>query len=158
MPVFFPGNPRIAQLDPGGSGAKVLTLYLPVPNREQGATLEWVEKSSNEELYDGSECCRRLGWIPEVVLTWDIYDDVNQMSPYPLGTTNNCQATYAALMAILDTAPGFLSVSPGAGAGGFVVNSVKVSPIGMVGYGFAAGLSVTLRGGTICSTKTLGAF
>jgi len=149
------GPLRIATLDPGGSGSKTATFYLPAPS---DIKLSWEEKGINSVLYNGAESNRRLGFIPQIELTWSIYDDVNNRYGYTIGTSNGNQLTFDGLMSVLDTAPGFLSFSPGLTTGGFVINQVKVNSFGVMIGNFVTGLSITLRGGNIVSTKTLGAF
>jgi len=156
MTFINPGTPRIAILNTDGSTNRM--LYLPAPDRGSGVAQEWQEKSILTELIDGSEQCRRLGWIPSLTLKWAIYNDVLQNTPYSIGVLNGQMASYDTLMSILDGAPGTLKISPGPSAGGFVVQSVKTSPVGIAGPGLAAGLQVTFRGGAICPTKTLGVF
>ena len=157
MGLFTPGTPRIALLN--GAGTKLKTLYLPPPDTGPGLGLEWIEKAFDANLIDGSESCRRLGWIPQLVLKWANYNDVLQMGNRPFGNADGNVADINALLALLDTAPGLLKVSPGPSAGGFVVNKTTVSPMGVVSsLGIATGLQITLRGKTICSTKTLGAW
>jgi hypothetical protein len=157
MGLFTPGNPRIALLD--GAGNKLKTLYLPAPDKTGGVTLEWIEKAFYTDLVDGSEATRRLGWIPQMVMKWNAYNDLLPTSGRAIGAADGNVATMVALLALLDAPPGFLSASPGPSAGGFVVQRVKVAPIGIAGaQGVATGVEITLRGGAICATKTLGAF
>ena len=157
MGLFTPGTPRIALLN--GSGTKLKTLYLPPPDKGPGLGLEWVEKAFDANLIDGSESCRRLGWIPQLVLKWGAYNDVLQTVNRAFGSADGNVADILSLLALLDTAPGLLKVSPGPSAGGFVVNKTTISPMGVAGsQGIATGLQITLRGGAICSTKTLGAW
>ena len=54
MPFFAPGTPRIALMAANGL-TRALTLYLPPPDRKDGVTLEWIEKSKVKTLIDGSE-------------------------------------------------------------------------------------------------------
>ena len=157
MPLFTPGTPRVALLD--ASQNKVKTLYLPMPDSENGVTLEWVEKAIYSDLIDGSESCRRLGWIPELKLRWSAYNDIQQDSGRPIGGCDGNQADLNSLMALLDTPPGFLQVSPGPSAGAFVVNRVTVGAMGVAGFqGVATGLQITFRGGAIYPAKVLGAW
>jgi len=157
MGLFAPGTPRIALTD--GNGNKVKTLYLPVPDRTGGLTLEWVEKAFYTDLIDGSESCRRLGWIPQLVLKYAAYNDLLNTTGRTLGGNDGNLADINALLSLLDAAPGLLKVSPGPSAGGFVVMKTTVSALGVAGVqGIATGLQITLRGGSICATKTLGAF
>lgn len=157
MGLFAPGTPRIALLD--GSGNKLKTLYLPAPDKSSGVTLEWAEKSYDTDLLDGSESCRRLGWIPELVIKYGAYNDLLNTTGRPIGGLDGNLADINSLLSLLDTAPGLLKVSPGPLAGGFVVNKTTVSAMGVAGgQGTVTGLQITLRGGAICATKTLGAF
>ena len=153
MGLFAPGTPRLKLISSG------LTLYLPPPDKGQGVTLEWVEKAFNADLIDGSESCRRLGWIPQVTLKYGAYNDVLRTCGLTIGGANGNLADINSLLALLDTAPGLLRFSPGPAAGGFVVNRVTVGAMGIAGaQGIATGLSITLRGGVIYSAKILGAF
>jgi len=43
-----------------------------------------------------------------------------------VGSANGNQLDFVSLLAILDTAPGFLKFSPGLTSGGFVVNKTTV--------------------------------
>lgn len=156
MTFIAPGTPRIAVLSSDGSYSKV--LYLPAPDRDSGMTLEWVEKSVTTEILYGNEVCRRYGWIPELVLTWQYYNDVVRNTPYPIGDAFGNIADFNTLMSILDLPPGSLKISPGPTAGGFVVQSVKIAPIGTIANGIATGVQITFRGGKTFSSKTLEAF
>lgn len=157
MGLFTPGTPRIALLD--GSGNKLKTLYLPEPDRQNGVNLEWVEKASYTDLVDGSESCRRLGWIPVLTLSWAAYNEVFSITGRTIGGADGNQADLLSLLALLDADPRRLKVSPGPSAGGFVAGRVTVSGMGVVGgIGIATGLKITIRGGPICSSKVLGAW
>jgi hypothetical protein len=155
MAFFLPGTPRLALLDAGGNTLK--TLFLPAPDKGV-PTVEWVEKGFNAELIDGGESNRRLGWLPQITMSWSVYNDTDGLG-HTIGNADQNLASISALLDLLDTPPGLLKVSPGPSTGGFVVNKVTVQPIGIVGLaGFAAGLKVTFRGGTIQPSLTLGAF
>lgn len=155
--LFAPGMPRIALLDANGN--KLKTLYLPPPPKNKGVTLEWVEKAFYTDLIDGSESCRRLGWIPQIVLKYQAYNDILPLYGIPIGGNDGNLADITSLMSLLDSAPGTLKASPGPSAGGFVVNRVNVSAMGVAGsQGTVTDLTLTLRGGSIYSAKTLGAF
>lgn len=149
------GPLRCAVLDPSGSGVKTSVYYLPSPSK---ITETWIEKGINTELINGAESNRRLGFIPEVTITWSIYDDVNPRWGYAIGNANGQQLTFDGLMSWLDGAPGYISFSPGLTAGGFVVNTVKINNYGVMVGGFITDLQITLRSGTIYNTKQLGAF
>ena len=166
MPIFAPGMPRLALSNglpvnsvtgPLGPYVKSLFVYLPAPDK--GApTLEWIEKGFNPELINGGESNRRLGWLPQLVLRWAVYPDLDGQG-LTIGGANGNLAGYASLMALLDVAPGLLVISPGPSAGGFLVNKVTTNPVGVIGMnGFAAGLEVTFRGGLPYPSKILGAF
>jgi len=152
---FKPGTPRIALLDAGQN--KLLTLFLPPP--EKGSpTLEWIEKATYTELIDGSESCRRYGWIPELKLKWTYYNDLDGRG-LTIGAADGNLADINSLLALLDNPPGFLKASPGPTAGGFIVQRVTISAIGATtALGIPTGLEITLRGGTVYSSKVLGAF
>lgn len=152
MPIFLPGSPRIKLLL--SVGAPV--VYLPMPDPGY-PTIEWAEKSFKTDLINGSESCRRLGYIPQITLKWGAYDD-RTTEGVTLGIANGNRASFTDLMSILDSAPGTISISPGPSAGGFVAQSWTVSGAGVLPGGYAKDLSITLRGGTICPTKVLGSF
>ena len=150
---------RIAILDPGGSGSKVATYYLPPCDKQGGLSLEWVMKAVDTTLFNGGESTRLLGWLPELKCKWSVYDDLNAFYGYTIGSAAGNQLDFNSFLAVLDTNPGFLSVSPGLTAGGFVVNKVTVSNFSVTSVGsLATGVTVTFRGGTIYANKTLGAF
>jgi len=149
------GCPRIALLD--GLGTKIKTLSLPAPDRADGVTLEWVEKAYDTDLIDGSESCRRLGFIPVLTLKYAAYNDLIRTSALTIGGLDGNMADILSLLSILDTAPGYLKVSPGPTSGGFVVNKTVVAAMGISGP-VTTGLQIVLRGGGICPTKVLGAW
>ena len=107
------GPLRIATLNSDGTGTKVNTYYLPAPS---DIKITWEEKGINSILYNGSESNRRLGFIPQVDITWSIYDDINNRYGYTIGTANGNQLTFDGLMSVLDATPGFISFSPLSGA------------------------------------------
>jgi len=151
MPIFAPGTPRIKVI---ASGA---VLWLPMPD-EGLPTIQWIPKGPVKELIDGSELWRQLGWIPEITMSWSAYDD-RANEGFTIGAANGNRPAITDLLTVLSGAPGSFSISPGPAAGGFVVQSWHESPIGVTGgQGWAKGLQVTFRGGTICSSKILGAF
>jgi len=155
MTFILPGTPRIALLD--ATQLKLKTLFLPAPDKGS-PKLEWIEKGINSDLVDGSESNRRLGFIPELTLSWEVYNDTDGQG-HAIGGNDQCLADIASFLAIMDAPPGYISISPGPSAGGFVVNKTTIRPIGIIGMaGFAAGLEVTFRGGTILPSKLLGAF
>lgn len=155
--LLVPGTPRIKVLN-----TDLLTLlktvYLPAPNSGDGISLEWAEKSYRNDLVDGSERTRRLGYIPVLTLKWKIYND-SPGQGYTIGAADGNMLGIADLLAILSLDPGRLKVSPGPLAGGFQVDSVKVGSMGILGLqGFAAGVSVTFRGRTVQADQSLGVF
>ena len=156
MSMFFPGTPRIALLD--ATGVKVKTLFLPPPDKVGGVTLEWAEKGTYRDLYDGSEFTRRYGWIPQVVLKWGAYNDVLPTLGLTIGGLDGNLADMDSLLGILDAPIGCIRFSPGPRAGGFLVKRVVIAPIGVAGGGIATGLQLTLRGGDKYSAKILEAF
>jgi hypothetical protein len=157
MTFITPGTPRIALLN--GTGGYTSVNYLPPPDANNGMMFEWEEVNQTKKLIDGSEATRRLGWIPSLTLRWTVYNDVLQMNSYPIGTANGNQLNFTGFLALLDNPCGSLYISPGPSAGGFTVQTTKISPIGVVsGLGIAAGVEVNFRGGAIYSSKVLGAF
>jgi hypothetical protein len=156
MGLFFPGTPRIALLS---GGVKILTLYLPPPDKGKGLGLEFIEKGFYPELIDGSESCRRLGWIPELKLQWTAYNDLIPIQGWTIGAANGNQASVSALLAMLDNTPGTVEISPGPSAGGFIINKTTIPSFGIAGaQGIVTGLQITLRGGAILTSKALGAW
>jgi len=150
------GPCRIAIVN--GSGVRTSTYYLPPPDKDTGISLVWDKKAYNETLYDGSEVERLLGFVPELTLSWSIYDDKNAIWGNQIGSSNGNQLDFLSFMSILDTPSGYISVSPGMTAGGFVCSSWKVDQIGTLVGGLATGITVTFRGTGIYSTRTLGSF
>ena len=157
MTFFNNGTPRLATLDPAGSGSKTATYYLPVPD-DDGVKLEWIEKSDTYELVNGSEGIYLLGYLPELTITWSVYDDKTAGYGYQVGSNSGNQLDFASLMTVLATSSGFLSVSPGPNAGGFIVNKTSISPTGVSTGGCATNLSIVFRGTTIQANRLLGAF
>lgn len=149
------GTPRIALLNTNGTKAK--TLYLPPPDRSNGISLEWIEKAVDTTLVNGSESTRRLGWIPQITLSWSVYDDVTASYGYSYGSTDGHMASYSDLMTLLDNQPNTLKLSPGPTAGGMICNKITVSAVG-VNQGLTTGLKIVFRGGQILSNKGLGSF
>jgi hypothetical protein len=157
MTFIQPGTPRLAVLNTDGSYAA--SYFLPPPNAEGGMSLEWEERNQTKVLVDGSDATRRKGFIPVLTLTWAIYDDVNAKNGHVIGGANGNQLDINSLLAVLDNPVGTLKVSPGPSAGGFVIQTTKIGPITIVkGLGIAKDVSITLKGGTICSAKILGSF
>ena len=145
------GTPRLALI--GGN-----SYFLPPPDKGS-LTLEWVEKAIDSNLVDGSESCRRLGWLPQLTMSWATYNDFLNTTGKTIGSANGNLLDFASLLAVLDNAPGTLKVSPGPSAGGFVINKTTISPVSVAGNpGITTGLKLTFRGGAICASKTLGAF
>jgi len=153
--TFITTSPlRISTLATDGV-TKTASYFLPPCSN---LTLEWVEKNIVKELIDGSETCRRFGWIPQLSCTWSIYDDVNALYGKTIGTATGNQLSFAGLMSVLDNKPAALWISPSLTAGAFQPGSVSVSAIEAISGGFASSLQITFRGGTIYSTKILGAY
>ena len=155
MPIFIPGTPRIGILNT--SLVRTATLWLPMPDNGV-PTIEWVPQGPVKKLVDGSEAWRQLGWIPEIVMRWEAYDD-RPNEGFTIGAADGNRPAITDLLTVLSGAPNSFSVSPGPSAGGFVVQSWKESPMGPTGNGgYAKGLQLTLRGGTPVFSKILGAF
>jgi hypothetical protein len=141
----------------GDGVTKGSTYYLPAPDNQTGIELEWDEKTTLVTLYDGSEKSRRLGYVPVLTLSWKIYDDVNAIYGKTIGSAATNQLSYAGLLSVLDSVPGFLKVSTD-GTNGFTCSSWKLGKVGVITGGFATGVSVTFRGSGIYSSKVLTAF
>lgn len=155
MQIFQPGPVRIATLD--GVGAKIKTLYLPAPDVKLPG-LRWDRKLGGKwELINGSERERQLGFIPVLRLAWGTYDD-RAGQGYTIGNANGQRPSAEQFLQLLSAASGTLKVSPGLTAGGFVVGSIDVSEVYLVGSTFVGGLTVTLRGRDIQSEQVLGSF
>ena len=123
-------------LNPDGSKAQ--TVILPAP--EKGSPgMEWIKKSSTKELVDGGERTRLLGFLPQLTLSWSVYDDT-QATGIGNGQTPNLEA----LLVLLSQGTGSLRVSPGMTAGGFTADQVDVKEIGKV-PGFYTGIQVVFR-------------
>lgn len=134
--ILQTGPVRLALLNPDGSKQK--TLILPAP--EKGSPgLEWIKKASTKEVVDGGERTRLLGFLPQLTLSWSVYDDTQAT-----GTGNGQTPTLEALLVLLSQATGTLRVSPGLSAGGFTADQVDVKEIGKV-PGFYTGIKVTFR-------------
>jgi len=161
MTFIKPGTPRIALLNINRSwaGGYASVNYLPSPNAEDGVSFEWIEKRVTVPLIDGSEATRRLGWIPELVLKWSVYNDLMSMNGYQIGSANGCQLDSPSLLALLDNPVGSLFVSPGPTYGGFIAETVTIGAMGIKkGLPVAKDVAITFRAGTIYSRKVLGAF
>ncbi len=154
--LITPGPIRLAVLNSIG-GTKLKTLYLPQPDRKF-PELEWVAKETNQDLVDGGERTRRLGYIPVLKVRWTPYDD-RAVFGYTIGTSDGQRPTLEQLLPILSMASGFLKVSLGNGTTpyGFVVGRVDVDKMPFRNTGFTD-LSVTFRGRDIVADRTLGAF
>lgn len=123
MAVIANGKIRLALVDAGG--VKQKTLILPTPDKGT-PELEWIEKVSTKELIDGSERTRLLGFLPQLTLTWKVYDDSQAT-----GTGDGQTPTLEALLGILSGATGTLRVSPGPGPRTVpVVNRIFGTPDG----------------------------
>lgn len=157
MALFYPGTPRIALLNADLTLNK--TCYLPPPSNDEGVGLTWEEKNQVKTVIDGSERCWRLGWIPELTLSWKYYDDFSKRWPHPVGNADGNLLDINSLLALLATPPGLLKISPGPSAGGFLVQSHKVAELRIAtDMGITAGLRITFRGGKICSSMILESF
>jgi hypothetical protein len=155
MAFFVPGMPRIRLLNADGTTNK--TLWLPPPDRDKGTLLEFEEEGILKNCI-GARIWLRRGWYPNLTLVWKNYNDV-AVPGYTVGAADGNVASFTALLAILDAAPGRVKISPGPSAGGFVVNETKISPIGVVGpQGIAQGVEIQLKGGTLLAAKALGTF
>lgn len=156
--LFLPGRPRIKVFSSAAQTTLQKTLYLPAPNAGDGIQLEFVEKSFRNDLVDGSERTRRLGFLPVLTLKWKVYDD-NPAQGFTIGQADGNLLGMTDLLAILSLDAARLRVSPGPSAGGFQVDSVKTAGMGILGLqGFGAGVSVTFRGRTIQADQSLGTF
>lgn len=156
--IFLPGTPRLAICAWDGIGgdpvASAVTLYLPMPDNGM-PTVEWIEKGYKTDLVTGSESNRLLGYIPELTMRWSAFDD-RPTEGFTIGQANGNRPAITDLLYLISRyVPGipnngYLAVSPGPAAGGFIVMSTKRSPIGVVGQqGFAKGVQVTFRGGWV---------
>jgi len=150
------GPIRLGLLD--GTGTRIATYYLPAPDSGNGLTLEWVEKNTAVELIDGSEAVRRLGYLPELNVSWSVYDDKNALYGYSIGSGNGQQLDFVSLLALLDNAPGYISVSPGLTTGGFIPSDWTISSYSVIPGSFATNLSIKFRGCSVFSTKVLSTF
>lgn len=136
------------------SGASV--WHLP-PADKGGISMTWEEVSIDSKLIDGSESTRRLGWIPELSLSWAAYNDRQANHGLAIGSNSGQLLDFASLLSVLDAAPGTLKISLD-GVHGFTINKSTVAPFGVAGKpAIATGVQITFRGGGIRSTKTLGA-
>jgi hypothetical protein len=159
MPYIYPGNPQISLWSGGaGVGTRLYTWYLPPCDKGRGLGLEWVQKGWWPELYDGSEAARELGWLPELVLQWEKYQDVMALGGQTIGIGAGNLLDFVSLMSVLDNPASNLEVQPGPGAGGLFPNKIIVSPIGIAGNGLAAGVRLTFRSGPIYPSKILPTF
>lgn len=154
--LITPGPIRLAVLN-GIAGTKLKTLYLPQPDRKF-PELEWVAKKNDQDLIDGSERTRILGYLPVLKVKWSPYDD-RAVFGYTVGTSDGQRPSLEQLLSILGTGSGLLKVSLGNTGTplGFVVGIVEVDRIPFRSTGFCD-LSVTFRGRDIQSDRTLGAF
>ena len=165
MAYIYPGTPRISYWS---GGSKLYTYYLPAPDNKSGVGLEWIQKGEWPELIDGSESARVYGWIPELTLSWEAYNDLLPLYGYPIGTATNAQLLtgqangtmldFNTFMALLDCPVQCLEVSPSPSAGGLLPNKVDISSIGIIANGIAGGVKVKFRSGAIYQSKVLGAF
>lgn len=158
MSLFLPGRARIKVYSASDLLTLQKTLYLPPPDAGDGVTLEFAEKSFKNDLVDGSERTRRLGWIPVLTLKWKVYNDTAGQG-LTVGSADGNLLGITDLLTILSLDAARLKVSPGPAAGGFQVDSVKTSGLGIAGLqGFGAGVSVTFRGRSIQADQALGTF
>jgi hypothetical protein len=154
--LITPGPIRLAILSSIG-GSKVKTLWLPQPAKGY-PELSWDAKKTDQDLVDGSERSRILGYIPVLSVRWSPYDD-RANAGYTLGTLDGQRPTLEQLLPILCNASGFLKVSLGNMGTplGFVVGRCDVDKLPLKGNGFID-LTVTFRGRDIVADRTLGAF
>ena len=87
------------------------TLYLP-PCDKRGVTLSWRKKFIAQDLVDGSERQRVLGYIPVLNLRWKHFNDTDHRG-LGFGQNDGNMLTLADLQEILALTPGRLRVSPG---------------------------------------------
>lgn len=137
-------------------GPKALTLFLPPPERG-GLNLEFVKKGNTEEVLDGGERTRTLGYLPVLTCDWSAGYDETDGYGYAPGVNDGQSPGLEDLLQILSLPTGMLRVSPGLSAGGFTVDSVAVKPIGRKGLAYT-GLQAVFRGRRTQSTMTLEAF
>lgn len=176
MTLLTPGPIRLAVLAGVESVTKTKTLYLPAP-AAKSVELEWIEKQVEQELVDGSERTRVLGYLPVLKCKWTPYDDktkgtmvgnpANISAGATIGNADGQRPTLEQLLVILSSAPGTLKVSLGDGVGngtntkttplGFVVGRVTVGGSALRGLDMGD-LTVTFRGRTVSADRSLGAF
>lgn len=161
MTLLTPGPIRLAVLAGVESSTKTKTLYLPSP-AAKSLELEWEAKQIEQELVDGSERTRVLGFIPVLKCKWTPYDDKTTGRTGQgavIGNLDGQRPTLEQLLVILSAAPGTLKVSTGNGASplGFVVGRVSVGGSALRGLDMGE-LSVTFRGRTASADRSLGAF
>jgi len=138
------GSPRLAVLTTLGAVSK--TLHLPPPKKD-GITLEYLHKGIDRELENFSEAGFTAGYIPQLTLKWDVYDDTTG-DGVTIGTADGNRPSLLQLLAMIHTL-GLLRVSPGpAGTGCFRVESARVGGIGLEG-GMAGLASVGRRAGPV---------
>jgi hypothetical protein len=91
------------------------TLYLP-PVDQPGETLvAWKKKDVRQELVDGAERMRVIGYTPVMNLKWKIYNDLSNYG-ITRGQADGQMLTLTDLQEVLALAPGRLRVSPGPAA------------------------------------------
>jgi hypothetical protein len=138
-------------------GTKAKTLYLPPPDRKN-PKLEWETKGTKQELLDGSERMRVLGYLPVLTLKWSAYDD-RPGQGYTLGTADGQRPTLEQLLQVLSGTPGTLRVSAGpAPAGGFTCGEIKVGGAVLLAPGIGGDLQIVFRGRQVLSSRYLEAF
>lgn len=155
MTLSLPGPIRLAVLS-GIGGAKVRTLWLPAPAK-QNPVLSWEKKAIAQDLVDGSERERKLGYIPILKASWHPYDE-RAGQGYTIGTADGQRPPLEELLKILSYPSGWLKVSAGPGAAyGFVVGRVETGKVSLLGPGYMD-LEVTFRGRDIMSDQSLAVF
>lgn len=155
MTLSLPGPIRLAVLS-GIGGTKVRTLWLPAPDKKQ-PELSWDKKAITQELVDGSERERKLGYIPILRVAWRPYDD-RPGEGYTIGTADGQRPAAEDLLKLLSYPSGWLKVSAGpAPAYGFVVGRVEVGKVPLIGRGFYD-LEVTFRGRDVQADQSLVVF
>ncbi len=154
--LITPGPIQLAVLN-GVGGSKLKTLILPVPDRKN-PEVEWITKKIDQDLVDGSERTRILGYIPSLKVKWSPYDDRTGQG-LTIGTADGNRPSLEQLLTILSATPGTLKVSLGTTGTplGFIVGRADIDKIPYHGRDFAD-LTVTFRGRDVYSTRTLGAF
>ena len=164
--LWTPGTPRIALCDPHNE-RKLLTQYLPICDPGY-PKYDPSEVKILKTLIQGSNRNRRLGWVPQLTMRWEIYLDQIQASltegatvgawGFVMGPLDGQMPTMADLLNLLSAPPGGLKVSPGPSAGGFIAEDWTVKAIGVNQLGLATGLEIEFVGRNIQQTPALWGF